>query len=93
MLRKFVRVTAADYNEWRASHGSQFVAIEAAGGISETIFQDPGEPGSWTIELELADRADVPLILSLFDAPEVPPPAGASPLVASTLVPIEKNTF
>ena len=93
MLRRFVCVTAADYDEWRASHGSQSAAIKAAGGISETIFQDPAEPGSWTIELELADTADVALILSLFDAPEVPPPAGASPLVASPLVSIEKNTF
>ena len=93
MLRKFVRVTATNYDEWRASHGSQFAAIKAAGGISETIFQDPAASGSWTIELELADTADVALILSLFDAPEVPPPAGASPLVASTLVPIETNAF
>lgn len=93
MLRKFVRVTAADYNAWRARHGSQFAAIKAAGGISETISQDPAEPGSWTIELELADTAEVPLILSLLDAAEVPPPPGASPLVASTLVPIEKNAF
>ena len=93
MLRKFVRITAANFDEWRASHGSQFAAIEAAGGISETIFHYPPEPGSWTIELELVDTADVPRIFSLFEASEVPPPVGASPLVASPLVPIEKNTF
>lgn len=93
MLRKFVRVTPVDYEVWRAEHGGQFHSIKAAGGIAETIFQDPAEPGAWTIELEMDDTADVARILSFFDGHEVPPPVGMSPLVASALVQVESNTF
>ena len=93
MLRKFVRVTPVDYEAWRAAHGSQFDGIKAAGGIAETILQDPADPGAWIIELEMDDAANLARILSFFDGHEVPPPAGMSPLVASALVQVESNTF